>query len=130
MRDWLYVQDHCSAIRAVLKEGRVGEVYNVGGSNEVKNIDVVNYLCEILDALKPKERGSYKDQITYVKDRAGHDRRYAINSTKIENELGWKANETFESGLKKTVMWYLANHRWVENIVNGSYQDWVKKNYN
>ncbi len=119
VRDWLYVQDHCSAIRSVLLKGRVGEVYNVGGTNEVKNIDVVNQLCLILDELKPKKSGSYKDQITFVKDRAGHDRRYAINSSKLEKELGWSAKETFESGLKKTVEWYLANQNWIQNIFKG-----------
>lgn len=130
VRDWLFVTDHCSAIRSVLSKGRVGEVYNVGGSNEVKNIDVVNHLCSILDELRPKTSGSYRDQITYVKDRAGHDRRYAINSSKIEKELAWKAKETFETGLKKTVEWYLSNPSWVENIVSGNYKDWIKKNYN
>lgn len=130
IRDWLYVLDHCSAIRAVLERGITGEVYNIGGDNEVKNIDVVNFICEILDKQMPKKSGSYKDQITFVKDRPGHDMRYAIESTKIKKQLNWKASETFESGMKKTVEWYLANAEWVQHIVSGSYQDWIKKNYN
>lgn len=130
IRDWLYVLDHCSAICAVLERGVPGEVYNIGGNNEVKNIEVVNYICEILDKQMSKKSGSYKDQITFVKDRPGHDKRYAIDSTKIEKQLNWKASETFETGMKKTVEWYLRNAEWVQHIVSGSYQDWIKKNYN
>ncbi len=115
IRDWLYVKDHCSAIRRVLEAGRVGEVYNVGGWNEKPNLDVVHTLCAILDELSPRADGKpYKEQITYVKDRPGHDRRYAIDASKIERELGWKPAETFETGIRKTVQWYLDNQAWVE----------------
>lgn len=117
VRDWLFVKDHCSAIRRVLADGRCGETYNVGGWNEKANLDVVNTLCEILDALQPRTDGlSYKAQITFVKDRPGHDRRYAIDATKIERELGWKPSETFDSGIKKTVLWYLDNAAWINNL--------------
>jgi len=130
IRDWLFVQDHCSAIRCVLANGRVGEVYNVGGWNEKANIDVVKTLCAILDELQPLSDGkSYADQITYVTDRPGHDRRYAINAGKVEQELGWKPVETFETGIRKTVQWYLDNQDWVQNVVSGDYQSWVQKNY-
>ena len=130
VRDWLYVKDHCSAIRSVLADGRVGETYNVGGWNEKANLDVVNTLCEILDSLKPRADGlSYKTQITFVKDRPGHDRRYAIDATKIERELGWKPQETFETGIAKTVAWYLENHSWVSNVVSGEYRQWLSKQY-
>jgi len=130
IRDWLYVKDHCSAIREVLKQGHIGETYNVGGWNEKTNLEVVETLCAILDELKPKSDGkSYADQITFVKDRPGHDRRYAINASKIERELGWKPQETFETGLRKTVLWYLEHETWVNYVVSGEYQHWLEKQY-
>ena len=129
IRDWLYVSDHCTAIRRVLEAGRVGEVYNVGGWNEKANLEVVHTLCDILDKLTPKATGSYRDQITYVQDRPGHDRRYAIDARKIERELGWKPAETFESGIAKTVQWYMDNQEWVSNVQSGDYQNWLEKNY-
>jgi dTDP-glucose 4,6-dehydratase len=128
VRDWLYVSDHCAAIRRVLEAGRPGEVYNVGGWNEMANLEVVHTLCDILDGAAPKE-GSYRDQITYVKDRPGHDRRYAIDASKLERELGWKPAETFETGIAKTVQWYLANQAWVADVQSGAYQHWVQRNY-
>jgi len=130
IRDWLYVRDHCSAIRLVLEGGRVGETYNIGGWNEVANLDVVEKLCVILDKLKPEGDGrSYKSQIAFVKDRPGHDRRYAINASKLEGELGWKPQETFETGLTKTVLWYLENQSWVTNVTSGVYRNWISKQY-
>ena len=130
VRDWLYVKDHCSAIRRVLEAGRLGEVYNVGGWNEKPNIDIVNTVCTLLDELQPKEGGgSYSAQISYVKDRPGHDRRYAIDASKIERELGWRPAETFETGIRKTVQWYLANPEWVANVQSGAYRDWVQTQY-
>ena len=130
IRDWLYVKDHCSAIRRVLEAGRLGETYNVGGWNEKPNLDVVHTLCAILDELSPRADGKpYKEQITYVTDRPGHDRRYAIDATKIERELGWKPAETFETGIRKTVQWYLDNQAWVANVTSGAYQNWVGKQY-
>jgi dTDP-glucose 4,6-dehydratase len=130
IRDWLYVKDHCSAIRRVLEAGKLGETYNVGGWNEKPNLDVVKTICSILDGLRPKADGtSYASQITYVKDRPGHDRRYAIDATKLERELGWKPSETFEMGIQKTVQWYLDNQEWTEGVLSGSYRDWVKKQY-
>ena len=129
-RDWLYVTDHCAAIRAVLDRGRIGETYNIGGRTEKANIDVVHALCDILDAEKPRSDGrSYRQQIEFVGDRPGHDRRYAMDTTKIERELGWTPAETFETGLAKTVRWYLDNTKWVENVVSGSYRDWIQQNY-
>ncbi|WP_353432581.1 dTDP-glucose 4,6-dehydratase [Polynucleobacter sp. MWH-UH23A] len=130
IRDWLYVGDHCSAIREVLARGRLGETYNIGGWNEKANIDVVKTICNILDELKPRaDKKSYADQITFVKDRPGHDRRYAIDASKIENELGWRPAETFETGIRKTVEWYLNNSEWVEGVTTGSYRDWLDKQY-
>ncbi len=130
IRDWLYVKDHCSAIRRVLDAGRLGEVYNVGGWNEKPNIDIVNTVCALLDELRPKGDGSsYKTQITYVKDRPGHDRRYAIDASKIQRELGWKPAETFDTGIRKTVAWYLANPDWVSHVQSGAYRDWTTKQY-
>ncbi|WP_456281823.1 dTDP-glucose 4,6-dehydratase [Cupriavidus sp. JZ107] len=129
VRDWLYVGDHCAAIREVLARGRLGETYNVGGWNEKTNLDVVHTLCDLLDELKPKASGSYRDQITFVKDRPGHDRRYAIDARKLERELGWKPAETFETGLRKTVQWYLDNQAWVQDVMSGEYRNWVAKQY-
>ncbi len=130
IRDWLYVKDHCSAIRRVLDAGRVGEVYNVGGWNEKPNIEIVNTVCALLDELRPRADGKpYNSQISYVQDRAGHDRRYAIDATKLHAELGWKPAETFDTGIRKTVQWYLDNADWVANVQSGEYKDWVNKQY-
>jgi len=130
IRDWLYVKDHCSAIRRALEAGRLGETYNVGGWNEKSNLEVVYTLCAILDELRPRVDGKpYKELITYVTDRPGHDRRYAIDATKIERELGWKPDETFETGIRKTVQWYLDHQDWVENVTSGNYRQWVNQNY-
>jgi dTDP-glucose 4,6-dehydratase len=130
VRDWLYVKDHCSAIRRVLEAGRLGETYNVGGWNEKPNIEIVNTVCKLLDALRPRADGKpYAQQISYVADRPGHDRRYAIDARKLQAELGWKPAETFESGIRKTVEWYLANPQWVSNVQSGAYRDWVQKQY-
>ncbi|ADU34989.1 dTDP-glucose 4,6-dehydratase [Variovorax paradoxus] len=130
VRDWLYVKDHCSAIRRVLEAGKLGETYNVGGWNEKPNIEIVNTVCALLDELSPKADGKpYKEQITYVTDRPGHDRRYAIDARKLERELGWKPAETFDSGIRKTVEWYLANGEWVRNVQSGAYREWVEKQY-
>jgi dTDP-glucose 4,6-dehydratase len=131
IRDWLYVRDHCSAIRRVLEAGRPGEVYNIGGWNEKPNIEVVRTLCAVLDAESPRADGrSYAEQITFVKDRPGHDRRYAIDARKIERELGWKPAETFETGIRKTVRWYLDNAEWVRQVTSGEYRNWVATHYN
>lgn len=130
IRDWLYVEDHCAAIRRVLEVGKVGEVYNIGGWNEKPNIEVVKTLCRMLDAKKPRADGkSYIDQITFVEDRLGHDQRYAIDATKIARYLGWKPKETFESGIEKTVNWYLEHQDWVNNVTSGDYRHWVSKHY-
>ena len=130
VRDWLYVGDHCSAIRTVLAKGALGETYNIGGWNEKANLEVVNAICQILDELRPRaNRQSYAQQITFVKDRPGHDRRYAIDARKIERELSWRPAETFDTGIKKTVQWYLENPFWVEGVVSGAYRDWLQKQY-
>lgn len=130
IRDWLFVKDHCSAIRRVLEAGKLGETYNVGGWNEKANIDIVKTVCGLLDNLQPRKDGqSYSEQITYVTDRPGHDRRYAIDASKIERELGWKPAETFETGIRKTIDWYLTHGDWVANVQSGNYRDWVEKNY-
>lgn len=130
VRDWLYVTDHCTAIRRVLEQGRLGEVYNIGGWNERPNIEIVQTVCSILDALRPRNDGqSYADLITFVKDRPGHDRRYAIDASKIERDLGWRPSETFETGIRKTIEWYLENQSWVTKVVDGSYRTWVEKQY-
>ncbi|WP_429948041.1 dTDP-glucose 4,6-dehydratase [Comamonas sediminis] len=130
IRDWLYVKDHCSAIRRVLEAGRLGETYNVGGWNEMPNIDIVKHVCSLLDAQRPRADGrSYAEQISYVKDRPGHDRRYAIDARKLEKELGWKPAETFDSGIRKTVQWYLDHQDWVAQVQSGDYKDWVSKQY-
>ncbi len=130
VRDWLYVKDHCSAIRRVLEAGQPGETYNVGGWNEKPNIEIVHTICALLDELTPKAGGgSYREQITFVTDRPGHDRRYAIDARKIERELGWKPAETFDSGIRKTVAWYLANGEWVRHVQSGAYREWIGKQY-
>jgi dTDP-glucose 4,6-dehydratase len=134
IRDWLYVKDHCSAIRRVLEAGRVGEVYNIGGCNEKPNIEIVHAVCDILDELRPLSTAhsplaTYRSLIAHVADRPGHDRRYAIDASKIEHELGWKPAETFETGIRKTVQWYLDNQGWVSNVQSGAYRTWVEKNY-
>jgi len=130
VRDWLYVKDHCAAIRTVLEKGTLGETYNIGGWNEKANIEVVKQICAILDALQPRPDGkSYAEQINFVKDRPGHDLRYAIDASKIERELGWKPAETFETGIRKTVAWYLDNPSWVEGVVSGSYRQWIDQQY-
>jgi dTDP-glucose 4,6-dehydratase len=130
IRDWLYVKDHCSAIRRVLEAGRLGEIYNVGGWNEKANLDIVRNVCALLDELRPRADGKpYNEQITYVTDRPGHDRRYAIDARKLERELGWKPAETFDSGIRKTVQWYLDNPDWVAHVQSGAYRDWVQKQY-
>jgi len=129
VRDWLYVEDHCTAIRTVLARGRAGETYNVGGWNEKPNIEIVERVCELVDEMLPSPGNSRKNLITYVKDRPGHDRRYAIDARKIERELGWRPKETFESGLRKTVQWYLQNEKWVLDVTSGSYRQWIATHY-
>jgi dTDP-glucose 4,6-dehydratase len=129
VRDWLYVEDHCSAIRRVLEAGKVGETYNIGGWNEMTNLEVVHTLCDILDQAQPKGSGRYRDQMIYVQDRPGHDQRYAIDATKIERELGWKPAETFATGIRKTVEWYLNNQSWVDHVTSGEYKKWMGDNY-
>jgi len=130
IRDWLYVKDHCSAIRCVLAKGKLGDVYNIGGWNEKANLDIVHTVCALLDELRPRaDKKSYREQIAFVTDRPGHDRRYAIDAHKIERELGWKPVETFESGIRKTVQWYLDNQDWVSHVQSGDYRKWVEKNY-
>ena len=134
IRDWLYVKDHCRAIRRVLEAGGVGETYNIGGRNEKTNLDVVHTLCDVLDELAPPSKWnlsltSYRSLITFVKDRPGHDQRYAMNASKIESELDWRPHETFETGLRKTVTWYLENQHWVAHVTSGAYRDWVDQHY-
>ncbi|MGJ3593228.1 dTDP-glucose 4,6-dehydratase [Stutzerimonas stutzeri] len=130
IRDWLYVKDHCAAIRRVLEAGAPGETYNIGGCNEKTNLEVVHTLCDMLDQECPRsDARSYREQITFVKDRPGHDRRYAIDASKIQRELDWAPLETFESGIRKTVRWYLDNQDWVENVTSGAYRDWVGRQY-
>ncbi|MFW5328920.1 dTDP-glucose 4,6-dehydratase [Hydrogenophaga sp. ZJX-1] len=130
VRDWLFVKDHCSAIRRVLEAGRPGETYNVGGWNEMANIEIVQKVCALLDEFRPRADGKpYNEQITYVKDRPGHDRRYAIDARKIHAELGWKPVETFESGIRKTVQWYLDNPEWVAHVQSGAYRNWIGTQY-
>jgi len=128
IRDWLYVEDHARALYTVVTQGDLGETYNIGGHNEKKNLDVVLTICDLLDELVPKTP-SYREQITYVADRPGHDRRYAIDASKISHDLNWKPQETFESGIRKTVQWYLTNQQWVENIKSGAYKNWIEQNY-
>ena len=130
VRDWLYVRDHCASIRRVLEAGKAGEVYNIGGLNEKTNLEIVYMLCHVLDETRPRTNGeSYNSLVSFVKDRPGHDRRYAINASKIERELGWKASETLETGIRKTVSWYLKNQDWVAGIVSGDYRNWIRKQY-
>ena len=134
IRDWLYVKDHCSGIRRVLEAGKLGEVYNIGGWNEKANLDVVHTLCDILDELRPLSNpnaplATYRSLITFVQDRPGHDRRYAIDASKMEMELGWKPVETFETGIRKTVQWYLDNQEWVSNVTSGAYREWMERQY-
>jgi len=129
VRDWLYVGDHCAAIREVLARGRVGETYNIGGCNEMPNLEIVHAVCALLDEMRPDPSGSYARLIAYVKDRPGHDRRYAIDARKIERELGWRPAETFASGIRKTVRWYLDHAEWVANVQSGAYREWVAANY-
>jgi dTDP-glucose 4,6-dehydratase len=130
IRDWLYVKDHCSAIRRILEAGEPGETYNIGGWNEKPNIEIVRTICSLLDQMRPRLDGaSYTSQITYVKDRPGHDRRYAIDASKIHEELGWKPDETFDSGIRKTVQWYLDNADWVADVQSGGYRDWIRQQY-
>ncbi len=129
VRDWLYVKDHCSAIRRVLEAGQVGQTYNVGGFNEKPNIEIVRRICALLNELRPSEQGPYERLITHVKDRPGHDRRYAIDARKIERELGWRPVETFESGIRKTVQWVLDNPGWMERVQSGAYREWLDRQY-
>lgn len=129
VRDWLYVKDHCSGIRRVLEAGKPGETYNIGGNNEKPNIDIVHAVCALLDELRPRASGSYREQVAFIKDRPGHDRRYAIDAGKMTRELGWKPAETFETGIRKTVRWYLDNPEWVTHVQSGAYRDWVEAQY-
>ena len=129
VRDWLYVSDHCSGIRRVLEAGEPGQVYNIGGWNEMPNIDIVKIICGLLDELRPRANGTYADLISFVQDRPGHDRRYAIDARKMESELDWRPTETFNSGIRKTVEWYLTNLDWVQNVTSGAYRDWVASQY-
>jgi dTDP-glucose 4,6-dehydratase len=128
IRDWLYVADHCEAIRMVLARGRIGDTYNIGGQNELKNLDVVNAICSVLDELQPATQPHNK-LITYVTDRPGHDRRYAMNIGKIESELGWRPRETFATGIRKTIQWYLENPAWIQSVTTGAYRQWMATQY-
>jgi dTDP-glucose 4,6-dehydratase len=130
IRDWLYVGDHCDAIAEVLEKGRIGETYNIGGNNEMPNLEVVERICKLLDEMAPRKDGKpYLSQLTFVKDRPGHDRRYAIDASKIASEIGWVPKETFDSGIKKTVRWYLDNPDWIARVISGAYRDWERMNY-
>ena len=129
IRDWLYVKDHCSAIRDVLKKGQIGNIYNIGGNSELTNIEVVKTICNILDRVCPKNNGSYKNQITYIKDRAGHDRRYAIDLSKISSELGWRPEHSFDNAIEKTIKWYVNNNDWVSRMKSGEYMNWIQSQY-
>jgi len=129
VRDWLYVEDHCEAIATVLRNGKPGETYNIGGWNEKPNLEIVQTICDLVDEIKPRKEGSRRELITFVKDRPGHDRRYAIDAGKIEHELGWKPKETLDSGLRKTVRWYLENAEWVADVTSGSYRQWIETHY-
>ncbi|MFI5069835.1 MAG: dTDP-glucose 4,6-dehydratase [Terriglobales bacterium] len=130
VRDWLYVEDHCEAIRTVLGKGRVGETYNIGGNNEKQNLEIVRTICKILDDLRPNDPTvPHEELLTYVQDRPGHDRRYAIDARKLESELGWRPKETFETGIRKTIEWYLANEAWTRDVTSGSYRQWMAKQY-
>jgi dTDP-glucose 4,6-dehydratase len=129
VRDWLFVRDHCAAIRAVLSKGRVGDIYNIGGKNEMKNIEIVEAVCRLLDELRPKHSGRYADQIEFVKDRPGHDRRYAIDVRKVEAELGWTPAVRFSSGIRETIEWYLSHSDWVKRVQSGAYRQWIEKQY-
>jgi dTDP-glucose 4,6-dehydratase len=129
VRDWLYVEDHCEAIATVLNNGRIGETYNIGGWNEKANLDIVHSICDIVDEIAGRGSSSRRNLVTFVKDRPGHDRRYAIDATKIERELGWRPKETFESGILKTVKWYLENNEWVQGVTSGSYRKWIETQY-
>jgi len=128
IRDWLYVDDHARALRLVFEQGKIGATYNIGGHNEKTNLEVVHTLCDVLDELRPQAQ-SYRGLISFVQDRPGHDLRYAINASKIERELGWKPQETFASGIRKTVQWYLDNSAWVSHVVSGEYQQWLQQHY-
>ncbi len=129
IRDWLYVADHCSGIRAVLARGRTGQTYNIGGWNEKPNLEIVRTICALLDEMQPDPEGTYARLITFVKDRPGHDRRYAIDARKIERELGWRPAETFDTGIRKTVRWYLDHGEWVQQVQSGAYREWVAQQY-
>ncbi len=129
MRDWLFVEDHCAAIRTVLEKGKPGETYNIGGNSERANIDVVTTICDLVDELRPPAGAPRRSLITFVADRPGHDRRYAIDAAKIKRELGWEPAERFESGLRKTVLWYLDHPQWVESVRTGAYREWIEQNY-
>jgi len=129
VRDWLYVKDHCSAVRRVIDAGKPGETYNVGGGNEKTNLEIVHTICRLLDKLKPRAAGTYSEQVVHVQDRPGHDRRYAVDAGKIERELGWRPDHTFDSGIESTVAWYLANPDWVARVQSGAYREWMQANY-